>query len=100
MRQLIEEGIPETKVRLIYNGIDVSRALPDRAEARRALGINDNTLVGVVVANLIHYKGHREVGQGALASRAGASGRLAHLGRRARSRYQGRTRGAGGSARD
>jgi glycosyltransferase involved in cell wall biosynthesis len=64
VRQLIEEGIPEAKVRLIYNGIEVSRALPDRAEARRALGIDDTTLVGVVIANLIHYKGHRELVRG------------------------------------
>jgi glycosyltransferase involved in cell wall biosynthesis len=64
VRQLIEEGIPEAKVRLIYNGIEVSRALPDRAEARRALGIADDALVGVVIANLIHYKGHRELVRG------------------------------------
>jgi glycosyltransferase involved in cell wall biosynthesis len=64
VRQLIEEGIPEAKVRLIYNGIEVSRALPDRAEARRGLGIGDTTLVGVVIANLIHYKGHRELVRG------------------------------------
>ena len=64
VRQLIEEGVPESKVRLIYNGIEASRALPDRAEARRALGIADDTLAGVVVANLIHYKGHRELVRG------------------------------------
>jgi glycosyltransferase involved in cell wall biosynthesis len=61
VRQLIDEAIPEAKVRLIYNGIDVSRALPDRAKARRALGIAEDTLLGVVIANLIHYKGHREL---------------------------------------
>ena len=64
VRQLIEEGIPEPKVRLIYNGMEVGRALPDRGEARRALGIADDTLVGVVIANLIHYKGHRELVRG------------------------------------
>jgi glycosyltransferase involved in cell wall biosynthesis len=64
VRQLIEEGIPETKVRLIYNGIEVSRALPDRAEARRRLGISEDALVGVVIATLIHYKGHRELVRG------------------------------------
>ena len=37
VRQLIEEGIPESKVRLIYNGIEVSPVLPDRNEARKAL---------------------------------------------------------------
>jgi glycosyltransferase involved in cell wall biosynthesis len=64
VRQLIEEGIPESKVRLIYNGIDVSRTLPDRAEARRTLGIGSDTLVGAIVANLIPYKGHRELVRG------------------------------------
>jgi glycosyltransferase involved in cell wall biosynthesis len=64
VRQLIEEGIPEEMVRLIYNGIDVSPALPDRGEARRALGLDDETLVGVVIANLIPYKGHQELVQG------------------------------------
>ena len=64
VRQLIEEGIPEPKVRLIYNGIEVSGALPDRGESRRALGISEDALVGVVIANLIHYKGHRELVRG------------------------------------
>ena len=64
VRQLIEEGIPEPKVRLIYNGIEVSPVLPDRNEARRALGLDSDTLVGVVIANLIHYKGHRELVRG------------------------------------
>jgi glycosyltransferase involved in cell wall biosynthesis len=64
VRQLIDEGIPEAKVRLIYNGIDVSPVLPDRNEARQALGLDNDTLVGVVIANLIHYKGHRELVRG------------------------------------
>ena len=64
VRQLIEEGVPEEKVKLIYNGIDASWNLPDRGEARRALGLEDDELVGVVVANLIHYKGHRELVRG------------------------------------
>ena len=64
VHQLIEEGIPEAKLRLIYNGIEASPALPDRVEARRALGLEDATLIGLVVANLIHYKGHRELVRG------------------------------------
>ena len=64
VRELIDEGVPEAKVRLIYNGIESVRALPDRDEARRTLGLDDATLVGVVVANLIHYKGHRELVRG------------------------------------
>ena len=61
VRQLIDEGIPEDKVRLIYNGIEVSPVLPDRREARQSFGLDDDTLVGVVIANLIPYKGHREL---------------------------------------
>jgi hypothetical protein len=38
---------------LIYNGIVVSQTLPERKETRRALGVEDDTLVGVVDANLI-----------------------------------------------
>jgi glycosyltransferase involved in cell wall biosynthesis len=61
VRELLDEGIPKSKVRLIYNGIAFTKQLPDRAEARQALGLDDSTLVGAVVANLIHYKGHREL---------------------------------------
>jgi glycosyltransferase involved in cell wall biosynthesis len=64
VRQLIEEGIPDAKVRLIYNGIEVSPALPDRLVARQKLMIPDDTVVGVVIANLIPYKGHRELVRG------------------------------------
>jgi glycosyltransferase involved in cell wall biosynthesis len=64
VRQLIGEGIPEAKVRLIYNGIETSHALPNRNEARRSLGLDDDVFVGVVVANLIHYKGYRELIRG------------------------------------
>lgn len=64
VRQLIEEGVPEAKVRLIYNGIEPLRNLPGRREARQALGLDDEALIGVVVANLIHYKGHRELVRG------------------------------------
>ena len=61
VNQLVEEGVPEAKVRLIYNGIDGSPVLPCRNETRQALGLDNNTFVGVVVANLIHYKGHQEL---------------------------------------
>jgi glycosyltransferase involved in cell wall biosynthesis len=64
VRQLIEEGIPEAKARLIYNGIEPWRTLPDRGEARRRLGLDDDALIGAVVANLIQYKGHRELVRG------------------------------------
>jgi glycosyltransferase involved in cell wall biosynthesis len=64
VRELVGEGIPEAKVRLIYNGIEIAPAFPDRSEARRALGLDENILVGVVIANLRHYKGHRDLIEG------------------------------------
>ena len=64
VNELLEEGIPKTKIRLIYSGIELSRPILDRAKSRAALGIDDDTFVGVVVANLIHYKGHRELVRG------------------------------------
>jgi glycosyltransferase involved in cell wall biosynthesis len=68
---LISEGAPSDKVHLIYNGIGSSLDLPDRSEARQALGIGQDTVVGVVIANLIPYKGHRDLVEGlALVSRS------------------------------
>ena len=64
VRDLIEEGIPRSKIRLIYNGVGISSMLPVRGEARRELDLDDNVLVGVMVANLIPYKGHRDLIQG------------------------------------
>jgi glycosyltransferase involved in cell wall biosynthesis len=62
--QLIEEGAPESKVRLIYNGLEVSEPLPCRALARRELGLDEKSFVGVIIANLIHYKGHKDLIRG------------------------------------
>jgi glycosyltransferase involved in cell wall biosynthesis len=59
--ELAAEGIPSEKLRLIYNGIDLSERLPDRAEARHKLGLGADTLVGLMVANLISYKGHTDL---------------------------------------
>jgi glycosyltransferase involved in cell wall biosynthesis len=56
--ELAAEGIPGEKLRLIYNGIELSDSLPGRADARRKLGLGTETLVGLMVANLISYKGH------------------------------------------
>jgi len=64
VRQLADEGVPEAKLHLIYNGIEPMRTVASRSEARQALGLDEDALVGVVVANLIHYKGHRELVRG------------------------------------
>ena len=61
--ELLSEGIPESKVRLIYNGIELPD-LPTRDEARRELGLAPDAFVGVVVANLIKYKGHQDLIKG------------------------------------
>jgi glycosyltransferase involved in cell wall biosynthesis len=60
IRELVDEGIPEAKLRLIYNGIEATGA-QDKREARATLGLDAEALIGVVVANLIAYKGHRDL---------------------------------------
>jgi len=59
--ELLAEGAPERKVRLIYNGIELPERQADRHKARQELGLDENTLVGVMVANLMRYKGHRDL---------------------------------------
>jgi glycosyltransferase involved in cell wall biosynthesis len=58
--ELESEGITSDRIRLIYNGIETS-VLPDRLEARRKLDLDPDTLVGLVIANLISYKGHTDL---------------------------------------
>lgn len=61
--ELVEEGCPPDRAILIYNGIDLATyaALPDKARARTALGLEPDAFVAVIVANLIPYKGHRDL---------------------------------------
>lgn len=62
-RELADEGVPEDKLVTIYNGIDLRRfehAKP-KGEVRHSLNLASETLVLVVVANLIPYKGHRDL---------------------------------------
>jgi glycosyltransferase involved in cell wall biosynthesis len=61
--QLAEERVPRERLRLIYNGIQTRDVLPnDNSRTKRAeLGIGDDALVLVVVANLIPYKGHADL---------------------------------------
>ena len=61
LRELMEEGVPEAKLRLIYNGIEPSARAQNKGEARATLDLDANALIGVVVANLIPYKGHRDL---------------------------------------
>lgn len=60
--QLLEEGVESSRLHLIYNGVDFS---PFRSElsfgARNRLGLSEDALVLVIVANLIRYKGHADL---------------------------------------
>ena len=64
VEELATERIPGDKLRLIYNGVETSIALPERREARRTLGIDQEAIVGIVIANLIFYKGHTDLIEG------------------------------------
>lgn len=56
-----EEGVADDRLGLIYNGIEIPQYSQDRAAIRSSLTIDDSTLVFVIVANLIPYKGHLDL---------------------------------------
>ncbi|CAM5785174.1 glycosyltransferase [Castellaniella caeni] len=60
MRNLQDEGVPDKKLRLIYNGIDTLKfnSKISKYKKREELSIGEDALVFVMVANLIEYKGH------------------------------------------
>lgn len=60
-----QEDVPVEKIGLIYNGVDLDRIVHDDVSTlRTALGISSASLVLVSVANLIPYKGHRDLIEG------------------------------------
>lgn len=61
IEELKGEGVDSAHLGIIYNGVRVPAAPPSRAEARARLGICGDSLVLVCVANLIAYKGHRDL---------------------------------------
>lgn len=63
VEQLAGEVGNRQKFALIHNGIDVPAAATaaDRARLRGALQISEDVLIITVVANLIAYKGHRDL---------------------------------------
>ncbi len=63
IEQLVTEVDDRSKVALIHNGIDLPPAATatDRRRMRQSLQIADETLVIAVVANLVAYKGHRDL---------------------------------------
>ena len=60
VKQLYLEGFKPEKVELIYNGIETSKfqTLALKPEIRKTLGLNPDSLIFIIVANLIPYKGH------------------------------------------
>lgn len=63
IRQLLEEGVPSDRLRLIYNGLDLAsfKAIRSRADVRADLNVPENALMFVMIANLIPYKGHSDL---------------------------------------
>ena len=71
VEQLIGEGGPKDRVRLIYNGVEALDPALSTRDARRELGIEEDVLVASVIGALVHYKGHEDLirGFGSVASR-------------------------------
>lgn len=57
------EGCDPSQIGLIYNGVAIAGLGDgmDRAAARRRLGLPAEGVLAIVVANLIHYKGHADL---------------------------------------
>ncbi|MBT6535530.1 MAG: glycosyltransferase [Rhodospirillaceae bacterium] len=63
-RDLLKEGVPDSRTQVILNGVDTSAIRPDGqrgAELRRSMNIAPKSLVLMIVANLIPYKGHADL---------------------------------------
>lgn len=64
---LAAEGCPPDTIGLIYNGValgGLDGANRERTAVRDRLGIAADVTVAIVVANLIHYKGHADLLEG------------------------------------
>jgi glycosyltransferase involved in cell wall biosynthesis len=72
VNELRAEGVPSERLGLIYNGVAVPASPLPREAARARLDIAVDALVLVCVANLIPYKGHRDL----LEALAGVGARL------------------------
>jgi len=61
-QNLLEEGIQESQIRLIQNGIDLDAFNNVKSKnIRKTLGIDSNTFIMTMTANLIAYKGHMDL---------------------------------------
>ena len=56
------ENVPDTKLNVIYNGIETAHISDEEiAKSKDDLGIKPGEMILVIVANLIPYKGHRDL---------------------------------------
>lgn len=65
---MVRCGVAEAKVRVVYGGVDTTRFRPrpeKRGEVRASLGIGDDAIVSMMVANLVRQKGHGDYLQAA-----------------------------------
>lgn len=63
-RMLEQDGVPASRIRVIYNGLARARMDPvdaDRQRLRAGLDMDPQTLVIISVANLFPYKGHADL---------------------------------------
>jgi glycosyltransferase involved in cell wall biosynthesis len=82
--ELCNEGVSRARLALIYNGIAGENGQDGvRSEIRSMLGIADDTLTFIIVANLIPYKGHLDLIEalGMAHGRIGSTWRLLVVGR-------------------
>lgn len=57
--QLSDEGVKNTQLRLIYNGVDLERFnMPYDHEFKCAMNLCNDAFVMTIIANLYRYKGH------------------------------------------
>ena len=67
VQDLLDEGAPSERTRLIYNGLDSARFVvgDERSSLRKAmrsgLGLSDDRIALICVANLFPYKGHADL---------------------------------------
>lgn len=61
-RELAAEGVPDTRLHIIRNGVPDEMFDPTpKAQARAKLKLGHDAFVMTYVANLIHYKGHADL---------------------------------------
>lgn len=60
---LVNEKVSRMKIRVIYNGVCLNKytAITQRKEIREKNNFSADSLIFIVVANLIQYKGHRDL---------------------------------------